>query len=317
MAQPPDASVEHYRAQQLLARQIVARARRLWVRIDPSRLAESWSGELATLAFVQVSVGQMAAAAQADGYLDAVLAEQAIAVDRTATVSAIGFAGRASDGRSLESLLLEPIIAAKGAIAAGNTTASALTTGEASLVRIVSTQVQDAGRTSVAVATVARPAVTRYTRMLNPPSCSRCAILAGRVYRFDAGFQRHPLCDCRHIPTTEDLAGDLRTDPRAYFDSLSPAAQAKYFGEADAQAIRSGADMSRVVKTRMRGAGLHQANGVTAAPEGRSALDQANRLMSSVLQIQQRRPMPETIIAAADGDRVVMVEQLRRFGYLN
>src|SRR5690606_23965723 len=33
-----------------------------------------------------------------------------------------------------------------------------------------------------------------YVRMLTPPSCSRCTVLAGRWYRKNAGFARHPGC---------------------------------------------------------------------------------------------------------------------------
>ena len=64
--------------------------------------------------------------------------------------------------------------------------------------RIVSALVSDAGRSAESVATAARPNVG-YVRFLSPPSCARCAILAGRVYRYSQGFQRHPGCDCTMV----------------------------------------------------------------------------------------------------------------------
>lgn len=57
-------------------------------------------------------------------------------------------------------------------------------------------------------------------------------------------------CDCRHIPCTEDVADDLRTDPKAYFDSLSESEQSRIFTKSGAKAIRDGADMGRVVNAR-------------------------------------------------------------------
>jgi hypothetical protein len=73
---------------------------------------------------------------------------------------------------------------------------------DAAFDRIVAALVNDAGRTASLVDVGRRPAVTGYVRSLNPPSCSRCAVLAGRVYRYSTGFQRHPRCDCLMTPTT-------------------------------------------------------------------------------------------------------------------
>ena len=91
-----------------------------------------------------------------------------------------------------------------------------------------------------------------YVRMLTPPSCDRCVILAGKWYRWNQGFKRHPNCDCRHIPATEAIAGDITVDPMEYFNSLSIADQNKYFGKANAEAIREeGADIFQIVNARM------------------------------------------------------------------
>lgn len=109
----------------------------------------------------------------------------------------------------------------------------------------------DAARAAESAATTAHREVAGYVRMLNPPSCSRCVVLAGKWFRWNAGFDRHPpTCDCRHIPISEDQADDLRTHPDRYFDSLSRAEQDRTFTKAGAQAIRDGADINQVVNAR-------------------------------------------------------------------
>jgi hypothetical protein len=89
--------------------------------------------------------------------------------------------------------------------------------------------------------------------MLNPPSCNRCVVLAGKWFRWNQGFQRHPRCDCRHIPSTENISGDITTDPYAYFKSLTAEQQTATFGRIEARAINDGADIYRVVNISQRG----------------------------------------------------------------
>lgn len=66
--------------------------------------------------------------------------------------------------------------------------------------QLIASEIQDAGRTASQVEFVSRPDWQNYVRMLNPPSCARCAILAGRIYRDLDHFDRHPGCDCVMIP---------------------------------------------------------------------------------------------------------------------
>src|SRR5690606_20905890 len=77
----------------------------------------------------------------------------------------------------------------------------------------------------------------------------------GRFYRWNAGFRRHPGCDCVHVASTQkaiDGAGSegLIHDPYEYFNSLSEAEQNKLYTQAGAQAIRDGADLFQVVNSR-------------------------------------------------------------------
>lgn len=71
--------------------------------------------------------------------------------------------------------------------------------------------IQDAGRTAAAVDMLTRSSVTGYVRTLNGPTCPRCAVLAGRFYRYSQGFQRHPRCDCLMTPTTKTIGPSLTT----------------------------------------------------------------------------------------------------------
>src|SRR4029078_24859 len=115
-------------------------------------------------------------------------------------VDPAGFAGRASDGGNLASLLYQPAITALMSIGSGAAVDRALAGGRANLDMIVRTQVADAGRGADQAALTARPQVQGYVRQIVGATCSRCVILAGRFYRWNAGFQRHPRCDCIHVP---------------------------------------------------------------------------------------------------------------------
>lgn len=181
-----------------------------------------------------IAILQVLAAQDAADSVEVMLAEQRIDAPPAATVDTASFAGFASDGRPLSTLFEQ----------ASNTFALGL---------MAVTTIQDTARMSAGAGIASRPGVG-WTRMLNPPSCSRCVILAGRFYRWSDGFLRHPKCDCRHIPTTENLSGDLTTNPRAYYDSLDEAGRLKFAGSrANLRAIEDGADLNQVVNISRRG----------------------------------------------------------------
>jgi hypothetical protein len=133
--------------------------------------------------------------------------------------------------------------------------------------RLVASLIQDAGRAAESVATTVRPRIG-FVRYLNPPSCARCAVLAGRIYRWSTGFDRHELCDCTMIPTT--LA-----NPAFVHDPVDLMREGLISGlsKADQKAINDGADFGQVVNVRLRKAGLHKAGRVLSrrgrlTPEG-------------------------------------------------
>lgn len=302
----------HYRRQKTLARRAAERIARLWRSVDRANISQSWS-LLSIQALTILASAQGLAAAASGDYVDAALDAQDLDTPTAGTVQPAAFAGVASDGRGLASLLQEPAIHALGGIGAGNSVAWSMGSGLLALDQIVRTQIADAGRVADGVAIAARPRVGGYVRMLSPPSCSRCIILAGKYFRWNAGFQRHPRCDCRHIPTSEDRAGDLRTDPRAAFDSMSAAEQDKAFGKAGAQAVRDGADIPQVTNAR-RGMTTASILGrdVLATTEGTTARGMAGRRLGA----RTPRLMPEQIYLEAAGNRDEAIRLLRRFGYI-
>ena len=261
-----DVALAHHRERERLVRSALAEANRLWAQIVASDITGSWTALLPRMLAV-LAAAQQAAAGHADGYVTKVLDEQGIDSDSSGSVVVNALSGVASDGRPLASLLDQPRIAALTALKNGADVTRALTVGRTSLGLITSTQVADAGRVADQVALVARPRAQGYVRMLSPPSCSRCAILAGRFYRWSAGFERHEHCDCVHVPASEDTSNDLRTDPEQYFHSLSRSEQDRVFTIAGARAIRDGADISQVVNARRGAFGLTPA-GARAIRDG-------------------------------------------------
>lgn len=181
---------------------------------------------------------------------------------------------------------------------------------------VAASVVIDAARAAETAATTAYPEVDGYVRMLNPPSCSRCVVLAGRFYRWNDGFSRHePTCDCRHIPVSEAIAGDLTVNPSRYFWSLTRAEQDKTFTAAGAQAIRDGADINQVVNAR-RGMRKAQVGGrdVLVSTEGTTRRGLANRDRTG--RSSSVRLMPESIYEIAGDDRDEAIRLLRLAGFI-
>ncbi len=254
-----------------------------------------------------ITAGQVQGAADGARYVPAVLAELGIAAPAAGSVQPYTFAGVASSGYSLTDVLASLVIDAKSRIAQGLRATDALAASRPLLDGITLTQIADASRVAAGVGIASRPKVQGYVRMLNPPSCSRCVVLAGKFFRWNSGFERHPRCDCRHIPSSEDAADDLRTDPRDYFDSLTETEQDAVFTPAGAKAIRDGADISQVVNTRRRASGISAAGTTTEATTRRGVA--GARLKGRV------RLMPEAIYRIAH-TRQEAITLLKQHGYL-
>lgn len=185
----------------------------------------------------------------------------------------------------------------------------------------VASEVIAAGADAASVEIVATPQWTNYVRVLDLPSCDRCVILAGRIYRDLEGFARHPNCDCQHWPVTswaEAEAAGLVTDPMVAFER----GQVRGLSKADTQAIRDGADMQTVVNAK-RGGGRRprgMTNAITAEMFGRTvkATTEGTTKRAAWRRAHPDLPIrlrPESIYEHAR-DREDALRLLRLYGYL-
>ena len=310
MSRPPDAIVWHHRL--VLGEQVKALrvARSAWRTVSPERALASWAEAVPTVA-VAVSQAQEVAARSAVYSSAASVADTGTWYPPDAFPSSQAFAGYASDGRSLTGLLSSPGYAVRDLVEGGKPAAEALDAGLYQLTRIVKTTISDAGRQAAGVMVATRPH-TAYVRMTSPPSCPACTILAGRVYQWNAGFQRHPGCDCVHVPTTvasmaEAKEQGLVDDPYELFSALSREEQDRLYGVAASQAIRDGADIFQVVNAR---------RGITKTGKFTSEGTTRRGYAASLLKRGQRRATPELIYEWAGGSRTKAIQLLQEHGYI-
>lgn len=106
--------------------------------------------------------------------------------------------------------------------------------------------VGDAGKSAGGVYAASRAREVGYVRYLVGASCDRCVILAGRWYRWSAGFQRHPRCDCINLPANQAAAPELVSSPTEAFDK----GLIRGLSQRQVQAIRDGADIGQVVNAK-------------------------------------------------------------------
>ena len=286
----PQATQDHYKHIQSVQLVALRSARRSWASVDRARISETWLPKVrADLAPVIVAA-QINAATSGSDYSAMTLAQQGTYSAPTAYVDPRAFGGYAADGRSLESLLDAPAYKAKQLIGSGASATEAMSRAGGFLDVLIASTITDAARQSASVDIATRPGVG-YTRMLNPPSCSRCTILAGRFYRWNKGFRRHPSCDCIHVSTATGstqgaLSEGLIQDPYEYFNSLTESQQTQFFGKRSAQAIRDGADISQVVNatSKSKRIGMFTTAGTTK-----------RGYAGSILKPGQRRMTPDAI----------------------
>jgi hypothetical protein len=226
---------------------------------------------------------QIAQAVLAAHAMDAMLADQDIKAPVLASVNPIGFA---TSSDVFEAMLAD---IERDTAAMLDQIERDAKDEERRIARLVESLVTDAGRAAQSVAVTSKPRVN-YVRHLNLPSCSRCAVLAGREYRYSTGFQRHPGCDCVMIPVTV-ASPDLTHDPV----ELARNGQVTGLSKADRRALDDGADFGQVVNIRSRKAGLME----------------SGRVLS-----RAGRPSPEAIYRMAPNDREEAVRLLRAAGYL-
>jgi hypothetical protein len=327
-------ALRHYRRQQRITRLTANQVQELWRLIDAGDLTGSWNAGVGRRMVQAVTAGQLASAKLADDYVDEVVDAEGVDPERAGSVRPSAFAGLAADGRSLDSLMYLSVITTKQGISGGLSTDDALMRGLRQALMLSSSEVTQAGRGAVGTSMVGKRTIQGYVRVVNPPACARCIILAGKEYGWNKGFQRHPRCDCVHLPTTLIARNQHRDrgyiNPESYFSNLSRAEQDRIFTAAGARAIREGADMAQVVNAR-RGMYTTTAYGrvLRATREGTTtrgfyyrqerARDIARGRVPANIGRQYRlmspRLLPEHIFELA-GSRDEAIAMLRRFGYL-
>ena len=284
-----------YRIQSVVASQTALAVGALWDRVERDRIAESWRILLPQA--VALIAAQSTTASSGAGMYVAQTISDAHADPAGVAVNT----SRLIDRAVIEYQMLMPLFRTLHRIDQGMPAADALASGRILAGLIGSQTTRDIARESVEIAMVAEPKVTGYVRYLVAPSCGRCAVLAGRVYPWSAGFLRHPRCDCQHRPIVNSERPAARSSVEgsasSYFKSLSEADQNKHFGVDVAERIRSGESMSRAVNADRT---MWRAN----YPASRTVGDLP-------------RPIVNAVMAQANGDRAKAVEALRGYGLIN
>lgn len=256
---------------------------------------EAKKGDVATV----VVRHQAAAASTADAALAAMLTEQGTPVAPEAVIAPLAFTAAPESVTRMADEIEEAW----------------------RLDRLIMSLVADAAVGAMSVGIVARPRVG-YVRYVSAPCCSRCAILAGRFYRWSAGFKRHPGCDCTHLPTT-DPRSEYRQNPYDLVDKGLVTGLSK----ADMRALADGADLNQLVNFKngsIRSVNFGPGRTVTTTNAGMTSrgiagqrLGDLQRVDGSRYRVSQRmRLTPESIYRAANGDREVAMRLLKLHGYI-
>lgn len=311
----------------------IAAVQRQWAQMG-SDFDASWAALAPEIAAI-LRVAQFKIVERSADYIPAVLTALGIAAapQVPAVVNTTEFPGFTAGGVALETVLALAPIRAKQAVQGtwvpghvdeasgvylptsympGLSVPDALTVAGRWLTRAVGTVLSDTAREAESVG-VTMSKAAGWVRMLTPPSCSRCVLQAGKFFRWNEGFLRHPGCDCKHIPASESIAGDLTVNPYAYFHSLDRAEQDKTFTKAGAEAIRDGADIFQVVNARrgMTKTGVFTYEGTTG--QGNAA---------KRLKPRQRRMTPQSIYDQAERfadpgkEREFALDLLEYHGYI-
>lgn len=276
-----------------------------WTRVEPEVLAV-------------MDRAQRRVVAGATRYVPEVLAETNPAALRRAPdyrFAAESIIGTAGDGLGTDTLAYEAVIHTKTAIKAGAPVELALTSGGKWLATAAGTMLSDTGRTVQKVGTNAHR-VAGWVRMLNPPSCGRCVILAGKWYRANADFDRHPGCDCSAVPSAESDGQDWTVNPAEYLDQLDEKGLAKALGsKANAQAYRDGADLNQLINAYRKTGDVRPAQvfgrNVKITTEGTTTRGWAGRRLAQRGTTQEQAGFATRITRTGPEARAVMRTKAR------
>ena len=245
------------------------------------RTLDDWP-TIATRLTLMVQANMVAAARFSAG-------EAVDALDADAAVNPAAWGKAASDGRPLDSLLYSGVVHARTLYGSGRTDEQIMAAGLAWMQAAIRTQVADAARSSSGAVTTAT-LNAGWIRYVNVPCCQRCAVLAGKWFRWNEGFRRHPRCLCIHRPAKS------RQIPDGWKQQIADS-DIHDLTDAQRQALAEGADRNRV---------LNAYRGTNATSERLAMHSTSER--GGVLT-------PEGIYARSK-TREEAIELLRRYGFI-
>ena len=235
-------ALSFYDAQQARSLDVVMASRGLWGKLAKPADFDRIIAQL----FALITAGQLGAAKDAALYVPAALEEQGFDGGSPLRVNPAGFSsGMAFSphnpglARPLETLLGQVPVQA---LAVGGPVEQQLAAGGRFLDLLARSQVSMAGQFATGAGISSRVKVGYY-RHVNPPCCPDCAVQAGKFFRHNAGFARHPHCDCVHVPAYQDKP------PAGFTDQPTPD-QITALTEAERKALDDGASLSMVVNAR-------------------------------------------------------------------
>lgn len=258
---------------------------------------------------------------RASAYIPAILAAtgQARIAQEAAEAAPEALVGLTGAGYQIAESLAATPIRAKQAVADGATATRALDIAGGWLTQSALTILADTARSAESLNRYTRN--VGYIRMVNGGACGRCVVQAGKWFRTNEGFLRHPRCRCVHIPASEDAGRDWQTNPDEYFRSLTPEQQIKLMGsKANAQAVVDGADIGQIINAYRSTSGMQFAqspaikvrNGSKFTTEGTSRRGLAGQQQAGLRKNgrAQQRLMPESIAMRAkdDADRMRLLK---------
>lgn len=329
----PPAPRNYYALQQRVNKTARNEVARLWRQMG-SDFEAGWR-RVGPQILTVISAAQLSVARESVPYLSN-LAEQTTESDVLGALNPVALAGVASDGRPLDTLAYGAVVRSGEAYNAGATQTQALKSGGKWLDMMTTLQVADAARTATSIGACVRPEWGGYVRYLNPPSCSRCAVLAGKWFKWNTGFDRHPRCDCQHFPAKNasyaESEGFIGNPDDAWRNG-----HVKDLTKKQRMALEDGADLSQIINARRGMSTTTQIKGTrfdftlegttkrgvygrsdVAAGAGYTATNVGQRgYVKNYIErrTQRSRITPETIYRIAS-DRADAVRLLRAYGYI-
>ena len=283
-------------------------AGRAWKRVNPGSIVSSWQ-TLSAGVIGAVMLAQTETIENSNDYIDFAFNEQNIdGLDARLRPGAI-VGTMPATGATLDAALAGVAYHALDHIGRGRSVREAMDGGMLELAQLVQYAVADSSRASAKVRIGTTQTSVGYTRVVSAGCCARCAVLAGKFYRWNDGFLRHPNCLCLHFPATSAVAAQTATDPYEAFEALSEKEQDRIYTKSGAEAIRNGADMNQVINSRrgMTTSGRFTSEGATKRGYF--------RISSEAGRAGKRRLSVDEILRRSGQDKARFVSLLTEYGY--